>query len=543
MLAVLLVMALVLTSGMALQAAPARRLPPGTVILGLEGDPERMVSTIWPVATSRPVFDLLYSSLVKPNDKMEFKADLAEQIRFSADKRTITFMMRKDAKFHDGRPVTAHDVAFTYNMMALPDYNGGQDAFVGFIEGVEDAKAGRTRGMAGVRVVDDYTIQFTTKQAFAPVLARMTMGILPKHILESVPVRQLGTHEFNQKAITSGPYRLVEYTQNRQVVLEANPAYYGGKPKIQRIVFRIASPQALLAAWLDGQLHAADIPVSEIPIVERSGLGKVLSVPSERPTYLGINTKSVFFADDRVRRAVSLALNRDEMVRVILDNRGQAISQVHPPQFWAYTDQIPIPKQDAARASALLDEAGWRMGPNNVRAKDGRAFEVDIWHVTDRESYQGDLAAMVQQQLGRVGIKLNIRAYDSPSLWPRVLPRDGRIDTNVYHIMVASISILDGDPHWVRTYLHSQQLPPRGINYMYYEDAKMDELLDGQALMTSPVLRKNYWHRVVWPYINEKAPIVPLIAPKRHFAVSNLLKGFAPGTNSRVNNVLNWTVE
>jgi peptide/nickel transport system substrate-binding protein len=525
------------------QAGPARRLPPGTVIMGLEGDPERMVSTIWPVATSRPVHDLLYSSLVRPDEKMQFKGDLAQQIRFSADKRTITFSLRKDAKWQDGRPVTAHDVAFTYNMMALPDYNGGQDGYVSFIDGVEDAKAGRSQGMRGVKVIDDHTISITTKQAFAPALARMTMGILPKHLLESVPVRQLGTHEFNQKAITSGPYRLVEYTQNRQVVLEANPNYYGGKPKVQRIVFRIASPQALVASWLDGQIHAADVPVSEIPVIERSGLGKVISIPSERPTYLGVNTKSPIFGDERVRRALGMALDRDEMVRVILDNRGRAISQVHPPHLWAYNAEMPVPKPDLQRASTLLEEAGWRSGPGGVRQKDGRPFEVDLWFVTDREAYQKDLAALLQQQAQKVGIKLNLRPYDSPSLWPQVLPRDGRINTNVYHIMLASISILDGDPHWVRTYLHSQQLPPRGINYMYYEDAKMDQLLDGQALMTSAVLRKNYWHRVVWPYINEKSPMIPLLGPQRHFAVNNQLKGFAPGTNSRMNNVVNWTVD
>jgi len=503
-----------------------------------------MVGTIWPMASAITIHDLLYTSLVKATAEMEFVPDAAERFEYSDDGRTITFYLRKDVLFHDGEPLTAHDVAFTYNMMALPDYNGGQDAFVSFLEGVEDAREGITDGVSGIKVPDDYTISFTTKEPFAPAIVYMDMGILPKHILGDVPATELDVHEFNYNPVGSGPFKVTLYEPDRQVIMEANPDYYKGRAKIDRIIWRIASYEAMLNAWLNQEVDAVPVSINDLESVEKTDFGFVYEYPSERPTYLGINCKSVYFDDARVRRAVSLALNKQEIVDVVLDGRGRAISVVSPPHMWAYADNIPVIEQDYAAAEALLDDAGWTLNDSTgIREKDGVPFDVELWYVTDREAYQSDMAALVQTQLKKIGLKTSLRAFDSPSIWPIVLPRDKEADPNAYAFMVASISLTSGDPDWMQMYLTTKALPPNGINYMLFETPEINEMLEEQATLMDFQERKAYWHNELWPAILKESPFVPILAPLKYFAVNNQFKGFMPAGNSWANNVLNWTVE
>jgi peptide/nickel transport system substrate-binding protein len=533
-------------------AEPTEEPPPpeepaadgGTVILGLQGDPERMVSNIWPMASAITIHDLLYSALVKANAEMIFEPDVAESWEYSDDGRTITFKLRDDVVFHDGEPLTAQDVAFTYNMMAKPDYNGGQDAFVEWIEGVEDSREGTTEEIAGIKVIDDYTISFTGKEPYAPAITYLDMGILPEHILKDVPIPELDVHEFNYSPVASGPFKLTTYEPDRQVVLEANDDYFKGRPKIDKVIFRIASYEALLNAWLKQEIDAVPVAIADLESVEETDFGSTYEYPSERPTYLGINNKSAKFSDPRVRQAVSLGLDRQEIVDVILDGRGRPISQTHPPHMWAYNNDIPVTEQDLEAAGALLDEAGWTLNADTgIREKDGEPFAIELWYVTDREAYQPDNAAMIQSQLQELGLEVSLRAWDSPSLWPTVLPRDSEADPDGYDFMIASISITSGDPDWYQTYLGSWALPPNGINYFLYEDEQMDQMLKEQAQLMEFEDRKAYWYDELWPYMLEEMPIIPELAPLTYFAVNNRFQGFQPGSNSWGNNELNWTVE
>ncbi len=516
----------------------------GTVTMGLEGDPERFVTTIWPMASAIPVHQLVFGQLVAPNEEMEFVPDLAESVDISQDGLTITFTLRKDVLWHDGEPFTARDVAFTFNMMAHPDYHGGQDIQVAFIEGVEDARAGVTDGMSGIEIIDDHTIAFTCKEPYAPALSQLTMRIIPEHILGDVPIPELDVHEFNYNAIGTGPFRLVEYVPDRHVILEAFDDYFGGRPNIDRIIWRIASHEALLSSWLRQEIDIVSLPVAELDVAEGVAFGYVHEHASERPTYLGLNCQSVYFSDVRVRQALSYALDREEIVDIVIDGNGQPISQNHPATMWAYNPNIPVPEQDLDKAGQLLDDAGWILNTSTgVREKDGIPFDIEMWYVTDREDYQPDLAALVQAQLKPVGINVSLRAWDSPSLWPTVLPRGEAADPDAYEFMIASISITSGDPNWVDRYLVSTTVPPYGINYFLYQNEEMDRLIEQQSQIMDFDERRDFWHNTLWPYINDEMPFVPILNPSRFFAVNNRVVGFDAAINSRVNNVLNWYID
>ena len=199
----------------------------------------------------------------------------------------------------------------------------------------------------------------------------MTMGILPKHILQGIPIPSLGTNDFNFHPIGTGPFKLTEYVHNDHVVLEANPNYFLGRPKIDRIIYRIASPQALLSSWLQGEVQETEIPISEIPVVQKSKIGTLISIPSERPTYLGMNTEGFYFGDERVREAVSYAIDRQQIVNVVLGGHGVPISQVHPPQSWAYDTEHPRAETGPSESSSAARRGGLE-AERERRPREGR---------------------------------------------------------------------------------------------------------------------------------------------------------------------------
>jgi len=516
----------------------------GTVTIGLQGDPERMISNIWPMASGITILDLLYTSLVRANAEQEFVPEAAERVEFSKDGRTLTFYLRKDLTFHDGEPLTAHDVAFTYNMIGLPEYNGGHDAYADWIEGVEAARAGETDGISGIKVIDDYTISFTTPEPFAPAINYANVGILPEHVLGDVPVDELDVHEFNYNPVGSGPFKVTLYEPDRQVIMEANPDYYKGRAKIDRIIWRISSYEAMLNAWLNEEIDAVPLSIDDIESVEGVDFGTTYEYKSSRPTYLGFNCKSVYFSDERTRRAISYAADRQEMVDVILGGRGDALSVLSPANTWAYAPNIPVIEQDLEKAGALLDEAGWVLNDSTgIREKDGVPFDIELWYVTDREAFAADQAALLQTQITKVGINVTLKALDSPSLWPIVLPRGEEGDPNAYSLILAGNTLSDSDPDWMQIYLGSWAQPPNGINFYLFEDDTVDEMLKKQATIMDFEERKAYWHNEFWPVLLEKSPQAPLMAPVKYFAVNNRFHGFEPAGNSWGNNVIYWTVD
>ena len=512
----------------------------GEVIIGLERDPERLVTVVRRMRTGVPVHQLIYSSLLQLDEDLEPQPDLAESYEISEDGRTITFYLREDVVFHDGEPLTAHDVAFTYNLMGHPDYVGGMESTVIRFEGLQDSKDGKTDGLSGIQVLNDYTISFTMTDQFAPIWGSFDLGIMPKHILEDRPVADLGIDPFNYNAIGSGPFRLVEYEPDRHIIVDAHDDYFLGRPNLDRIIVRIASPEALLGSWLAGEMDATPIPPGEFDAVANAAHGDPYEFIEPAMHHLRINCQSVFFEDARVRRAVSYAISRQDIVDIVLQGRGMPISQPHP-MSWGYNPDIVI-EQDLDKAAELMDAAGWTLNPNTgLREKDGVPFIVEMWHLSGT-AFDTDIALMVQSYLDELGMEVSLRSMDSSALWSALLPRDQPLDPETYHFMVASTLLTTADPDWKRSALHSSFHPPAGRNHLLFSDAELDEMLEYQATLMDFDERRDYWHNELWPLILEHSPYVGLVQPAEFYAVHNRLEGFSPGPHSRVNNVLNWTV-
>jgi peptide/nickel transport system substrate-binding protein len=365
----------------------------------------------WDNPADRDVNRLIFSGLVKFDSRGLPQPDLAESWGVSADGRVYNFSLRPTAVWHDGAPVTSDDVLFTIEAIKSPGSLFPQD--------IKDLWS-----QIQVKRLDDKTFQFTLPEPFSPFLDYASFGILPKHLLESVPADQLPTAEFNLKPVGSGPYQfdrlLISGGQITGVSLVANPDYYLGPPFIEQVVFRYF-PNAALA--LDAYRQGEALGISQLTEdVLASALSEpALAVHTSRLPQMGLvffnnNNPAVgFLQNANVRRALMLGLNRTVIVSHIL--KGQAIVADSPilPGSWAYYDGIEKFPYDPDAAVQLLNKEGYIFTAGSaVRSKDGQPLVFTLVHPDDAIHTQ--IAQAIQADWALIGAQLNLQSVPYASL-------------------------------------------------------------------------------------------------------------------------------
>ena len=216
-----------------------------------------------------PIFD----SLVELDEKLGVKPLLAESWEVSRDGLTYTFKLKKGVKWHDGKPFTARDVAFTFYSVLDPKvttpHRGYFDALVGFPEltNKDNPKKPEELAQRPIEVIDDHTIRFRLRYpygAFLAVLVNPRAGIVPEHVLKG---QDLNTAEFNRKPIGTGPFKFVEWKRGERIVLEANPDYHAGRPALDRLIYRVIPDAVVLLQ----ELRAGGVDFIERPAADRGG--------------------------------------------------------------------------------------------------------------------------------------------------------------------------------------------------------------------------------------------------------------------------------
>lgn len=364
----------------------------------------------WNNSADRDVNRLIFSGLVKFDSRGLPQPDLAESWGVSADGKVYNFSLRPNALWHDGQPVTSDDVLFTIEAIKSPGSLFPQD--------IKDLWS-----QIQVKRLDERTFQFTLPEPFSPFLDYATFGVLPKHLLESIPADQLPAAEFNLKPIGSGPYKfdrlLASGGQITGVALIANPDYYLGPPFVEQVVFRYFPNSALaLDAYRQGEV----LGISQLT---QDALGSALQEPglsvysSRLPQmgmiFLNLNNPAVgFLQDANVRRALMLGVNRTVIVSHIL--KGQAIVADSPilPGSWAYYDEIERFPYDPEAAIQVLNKEGYVFtAGNSVRSKDGQPLTFTLVHPDDAIHTQ--IAQAIQGDWALIGVQVNLQSvpYDS----------------------------------------------------------------------------------------------------------------------------------
>ncbi|MFN3491086.1 MAG: peptide ABC transporter substrate-binding protein, partial [Anaerolineales bacterium] len=408
----LLVVALLLLSQQPITVITLPAAAPGGIyteaLIGAMGRLNPMLD--WNNSADRDINRLLFSSLVKFDSRGLPQPDLADSWGVSADGTQYNFSIRQNALWHDGAPVTSDDVIFTIELI-----KSGASLFP---QDIKDLWS-----QVEVIRLNEKTLQIRLPEPFAPFLDYATFGVLPKHLLESIPVDQLASADFNLNPIGSGPYRferlLTSGGQITGVVLLANQNYYIAPPFVEQVVFRFY-PNA--AAAFDAYQRGEVLGISQLtndvlqPALEESTLSVYSSrLPQMGIVFLNLNNPSVSFLQNaKVRRALLLGTNRNVIVSHIL--RGQAIIADSPilPNSWAYYEEIEkFPYDPEAAIQILKDEGFIFSAGSDVRSKDGQQLVFTLVHPDDEIHTR--IAQSIQNDWTLLGVRINLQAaaYDS----------------------------------------------------------------------------------------------------------------------------------
>lgn len=350
---------------------------------------------------------LLFLPLIQYDSSLAYKPALAESWEVQGD-TSVVFRLRRDVRWHDGTATTAEDVRFTYERAKTPETAFPDADYFQYFDGIE--------------VIDPYTVRFRFRPHADPLAGFPFFAIVPRHKLESVPAADFRTAAFNKAPIGNGPYRFVEYRPGDRWIFAANdsfPEALGGRPYIDRVVWRVVKEKTAQVAEI--QTGGADLALN--PGVENIGSldslpqVRVVIKPARRYAFITWNGKKPPFSDARVRRALSMAIDREEILQALRRGHGELATGPIGPYHWAYDRNLkPLPF-DTAAARRLLAEAGYtdRDGDRILEGPNGKdlAFAIKI---PASNEFNRDMATMIQADLAAIGVKMELRPTEFPVL-------------------------------------------------------------------------------------------------------------------------------
>ncbi|MCL4270102.1 MAG: peptide ABC transporter substrate-binding protein, partial [Anaerolineales bacterium] len=466
----------------------------------------------WNNPADRDVNRLIFSSLVRFDSRGLPQPDLADSWGVSADGVIYNFTIRSNATWHDGQPVTSDDVLFTIELIKSTGSLFPQD--------IKDMWS-----QIQVRQLNDKTFQFELPEPFAPFLDYATFGVLPKHILESVPADQLASAEFNLKPIGSGPYKfdrlLTSGGQITGVVLVANEDFYTQPAFIEQVVFRYyPNSAAAFDAYQQGEvLGISQLTEDVLPaaLAEPTLSVHTSRLPQMGLVFLNLNNPSIsFFQNENVRRALMLGVNRNIIVSHIL--KGQAIVADGPilPGSWAYYEDIEKIAYDPDAAIKLLNEEGFIFSAgSDVRSKDGQPLTFTLVHPNDETHTL--IAQAIQSDWALIGVRIELQsvAYDS-------LVNDYLTPRN-YEAALADINTSrtpDPDPY---LFWHQSEATG-GQNYSQWDNRTASEFLE-TARVLADFSERARLYRNFQVVFTEDMPSLPLYYPVYSYGVDVQVQG------------------
>lgn len=502
-----LVIAVVTLAGVLAGCGPAKGPQKGgTITYGETGEFIVFNPILNTDTPSGRVIDLVYSGLVKQNEKLEMVPDLAEKWTYSDDGLVWTFTLKKGVKWHDGQPFTSADVKYTFDAIKDKDYTG--------------VRATNFKPIVKVEAPDDYTVVLTLSQPYAPLLVVLETGILPKHLFASTPIAQMKTNPASMTPVGTGPYKFKEYIKGQYALLEANADYFDGAPNIQQVIFKIyKDEQVMLSALEKGDIdYMASIPFDQIDRISKSYADKYsfTRLTDQRFNYIGLKQTNPILKDKLVRQALMYGLNRDQIVNDVRKGYAKVMNASILPTSWAYAgDQLNQYKYDPEKAKSLLEQAGWKVGADGIRVKDGKRLSFEIVTSTGNTTREAELS-IAQQNWKDIGIEIKPNYIE----WSVLLTN--YLDVGKFEAYSLGFSV-DPDPDCY-LYFHSASAIDAsgklvGFNDVEYKNPQMDKLLEEGRTTLDQTKRKEIYAEVQ-KLQNEELPYVFLYAPESMAALN-----------------------
>ena len=386
---------------------------------------------------------LPFPSLEKGDKERPFKAE-----------PIIRFTLRKDVRWHDGAPFTSADVTFTYH--AIMD------------ERVASPSSSDFELVSSLETPDPYSVVVRYKKPFSPALLSWMQSILPAHLLEKVEPAKWA-EIYNRHPIGTGPFKFGNWKTNEYIRLIKNPGYFRGSPWLDSVVFRVLpDPLTLQLAFQTKQVDFWAVEPWAVQGVENDKRFDLFSSAGNMYNYIGWNLERPMFQDLRVRKALAEAVNIPQMIKYILYGRGVQSTGIFTPKMWFFDSKVqPLP-YDPKAAAALLDEAGWKVGTDGIRVKDGKRLSFTLL-ANNGNDVRRDIATLVQDDLRKIGVEVKVEIYEWSVLLKRFVNK-GEFDAIVLGWGLGN----DYDQYAI---WHSSKTHPEELNFVHYKNPEVDHLL------------------------------------------------------------------
>jgi peptide/nickel transport system substrate-binding protein len=467
--------------------------PAGYLIAGIESNPLQLDPRYATDANSVRIGNLIYNSLLRADENSRLQPELAQSWRM-VDDQTYVLELRRDVKFHDGKPLTAEDVKYTYESILAAKNRSPRRSLLKPLQAVDQ--------------LGPYRVRFHLSAPYASFPDQFTLGIVPAATDET----QLPA---SNPPPGSGPFVLESINPGDTVALKSNPAYWEGKPGVAGLIFKIV-PDAMVRVleFKKGSIDFLqnDIEPDMLPWLKKNTDAAVETNQGTTFQYIGINLTHPILKQRKVRQALAYAIDRDSIIRHLLKDLGTPATGLLSPLNWSYEGAVTRWPYDPDKAKRLLDEAGF---PDPDR--DGSLSRFRLSFKTMNLDLPRRIAEALKEQFQRVGIELEIRTYEWGTFYSDV--KKG----NFHLYSLAWVGVMD--PDILYQIFHSASVPPDGDNRGRYRNPELDQLLERGRTTTDTAERKLIYSRAQ-KILAEDLPYIPLWWKKNVVVRPPSLRGF-----------------
>lgn len=501
-------------------ATPTTPTEGGRLILASIGEPSNLISYLATDSASHEISAMLYVSLLEYDKDFNVVKLAAEEYSIEEDGKLFRFKLREDIYWQDGTQLTADDVTFTYELIIDPN--------------TPTAYAGDFLAISEYKQTGKFTFEARYEQPYARSIITWMHDILPKHILEG---QNIITTDFARNPIGAGPYKLKTWNSGSSIILEANPYYADGKPYIDELIYRIIPDTSTI--FLEAKAKQVDFlgltPQQYLFQTTGSEWDEMWSkykYLSWAYTYVGFNLRNRLFESKTVRQALSLATDREMIIKGALLGLGESTIGPYKPDTWVYNTDIIPHEYNLEKAKQMLAEEGWTPGKDGILIKDDMRFAFTVL-VNQGNEERTKVAIILQQNWQKLGVEISIRTVE----WAAFI--NEFVHKGRYDAVILGWNILD-DPDLFNVW-HSSSAKENGLNFVYYKNTELDELLEKGRSMVDRDARKIVYDEVQ-EILHEDQPYIFLYVPYSLPMVQSRFQGIEPASTGITYNMDKWWI-
>lgn len=488
----------------------------GSLTEGIIGTPRFINPVLASSDADRDMTALVYSGLMRPDNNGRLINDLAEKYEISEDGLVYAFTLKPNLVWQDGKPITAEDIIFTIEKIKDP--------------AMKSPKRGGWEGVSAEKI-DDRTIKFSLKKQYVPFIENTTIGILPRHIWETMSSDQIASSEINIRPIGSGPYKINSIKRNSVGIISsyeliANKNFALGRPNIKKIIMKFySSEKEIISAYQSGEIEAVNaINPKELEKIKTNNNIQSPYLPRIFGLFLNQNNAKVLTKKE-IRQALDISVDRKKIIDSILKGFGAELFGPLP-----HTASNPLQKNESdqkfsEKAKELLDKNGWKINPADsiMEKKIGKETLKFSFSISTSDSPElKETANMLKEMWEKIGAKVDVKIYESGDLSQNII-RPRKYDSLLFGEVAGRVP----DPF---AFWHSSQRNDPGLNVALYANIKADKILE-EARTTENEAARIEKYKEFQGEIEKDIPAIFLFSPKFIYVTPKKLQGPEKITN------------